>query len=117
MPLGVRHHRRVNDADPDVSESQVELGRPFQQRRGEVADAVLAVDEGGKEQSCSRRADARAQQMVDLDRDGIRNDKVPSQLGYQRSGQAVGLIACVGRCNQRTGVRDDPHRAETVSLK
>jgi hypothetical protein len=112
-----RHDGRVGQAEVEVGEAGVYLGRASQEPGGEEGDLVLAGVERGEEQPGRVSADPRAQQLVDLDDDRLRDDQVPADPRDQLGGQAVRPVAPVGRREQRPGVGDDPQRAVTSLVR
>lgn len=78
---------------------------------------MLAGVQRREEQARSVRADPGAQQLIDLDNHGIWHDQPASQTSHELGGETVGPIASVGSRDQRSGVGDDPQRAETRSVR
>jgi hypothetical protein len=108
-----RHHRRVGVAELESGELCIDRDGSAKQRCGPGNDGVLPRSDRLQEQTCRVTTDTRAQQLVDFDDDGLRDQQAPAELGDERGRKAVGPIAAVRGCDQRPGVGDDPQRAST----
>lgn len=58
-------------------------------------------------------ADARAQQLIDLDDHRLGHEQLPAELGHQAGSERVRTVAAVRGGDERPGVGDDPQRALT----
>ena len=115
VPFGERHDRGIGVSEPEVGELSIDRHGSFQQGRRDAHDSVLARGERFEKQPRCVVTHTRAQQLIDLDDHGLRHKQVPTELGNQCGGEAVGAIAVVGRGDQRAGVRDDPQRVSMRS--
>lgn len=111
MSLGVGHDRRVGDSQFEIPVPSVDLCSAAKQGGGEESGPVLTLDQGLKEESRCRGVHTCPKKMVSLDDDGVEHDEVATDLGDQRRGQPVGLVAAVRRSDQRACVCKNPQRA------
>lgn len=117
VAFGVRHHRRVREAEVEIREPFVDLRGASQQRRRQEADLMFAVDQRRQEQPSGLRAHARSKEMVSLNDHRIRDNEVSAEFRYKRSGESVRLVACIRCGDEGSGIRNDLHRAVVGSRR
>jgi hypothetical protein len=117
MALGERHDRGVGEAKAEIGVAGIDFDGSTKQRHRGECDAMLAGADRRKEQSGGVAAEARAQQLVDLDHDGAGDDQVASEEGDQLAGQRMCTVASVRRRQQRAGVGNDLQRTVTGSRR
>jgi len=117
IALSDRHNGSVGVAKLEIRERAVDLDRAPQQRWREVDNQVLARGQRFQEQPGRVRANARAQQLVDLNDHRLGHDQLPAEFGNQARGEGVRFVTSVRRGDERAGVGDDPQRASTSSFR
>jgi hypothetical protein len=115
--FGHRHHGCVREPEAQVSEAGIDLDRSAEESLGQEGDLVLAGREGGEEQARGMCSYARVKELIGLDDHRHRNDKLTAEARHELRGDAVGLVAPIGRGQQRPGVSDDLQRAVTSLLR
>jgi hypothetical protein len=83
LAFGERHDRRVGVSETEISELGIESDGSPQERRRAEGDCVLAGGERREKQPRRRGRHARPQQLIHLDNDGFRDQKVPAELRDQ----------------------------------
>lgn len=101
MALGDRHHRRVDEPEIEISVQLVNLSRSPEQAGGKKRDRVLTVDQRGKKKSRRLVTNARPDEVVDLDSDGIGHDEFTPESPDDRSSELVHSVAAIDRCDDR----------------
>lgn len=117
VPLGNRHHCRIDVTEAEIGERGIDLGSAAQERAREERDCVLTGNEVVEEQAGGGAGDTRSEQLVDLDDDGLRDDEVSSQLGDEGRREQVGPVSAVGRGDERTRIGRDSQRTSTSSRR
>lgn len=101
VPFGAGHDCGVGEAEVEIGEARVELDGSAKQAGGEEGDRVFASRYGVEEERRGLRADMRAKELVDLDEHRVRDEQITSELGDERRGERVRLIAAVGGGDER----------------
>ena len=117
VPFGKRHHSGIDETEVEIRVLRVEFDGSSQQTRGHEGESVVTNSERAEKQARLRDSNPISDDVIDLDRDRIRDDEVPSETTYERSCKPVRGITTVESRDERPGIGDDAQRFASASRR
>jgi hypothetical protein len=117
VTLRDRHHARVDQAKSEIGVLVVDRGCSAQQAGTEEHEGVLPGGDCPEEGSAGRAAETRSRELVDLDENGVGDEKLAAERPDERRRESMCRVAPVEGCDERSRVRDDSQRASRMSRR
>ena len=94
LAFGKRHDNAVCVAEIEVGERCLQLDRPARETRRRELHGVVSAPDRLEERTGHVGSGPRTKQIINLHNNGLGDDELTAEFGYDLGGESVGGICC-----------------------